>query len=285
MFSTLAPLTLPVRVPFARELELARTHGFDALDVSVSMLRQAARDRSAGELAERFAAHGLRPGGFRLPFDYQARRDDFAADLRRLRLVARAAGALGSRWCYYWIEPTSKELTFAQNTAIQVERLRAITDVLAEFGCRLGLEPIGPRTLRVGARYEFVHSIPMALELFEAVDCPNVGLLLDCYHWYTSHGTLAELDTLDASQVVYVHINDAVSGVPVDEQLDDARQLPGTTGVIDLNGFLRALARIGYDGPVAVEPFDRGLASLAVDERVRLAADSVRAAFAAAGIR
>ena len=57
--------------------------------------------------------------------------------------------------------------------------------------------------------------------------------------------------------------------MPVDEQLDDARQLPGTTGVIDLNGFLRALERIGYDGSVAVEAFDRRLALLPVDARVR----------------
>lgn len=97
----------------------------------------------------------------------------------------------------------------------------------------------------------------MALELFDAVDCPNVGLLFDCYYRYTSHGTFAELDEL----AVYVHINDAGAGVTVDEQLDDVRQLPGSTGVIDVNGFLRALARIAYDGPVGVEPFDRWLAS------------------------
>ena len=85
-------------------------------------------------------------------------------------------------------------------------------------------------------------------------------------------------------QVVYVHINDAVAGVDVDEQLDDVRRLPGATGVIDLVGFLQALDRIGYDGPVAVEPFDVSLAALPTAERVRLAAESVRGAFAAAQV-
>jgi sugar phosphate isomerase/epimerase len=280
MFSTLAPLTLPARVPFARALELASAHGFDALDVPVSAMRAL----SAEGLADTFASHGLRSGGWMLPFDYQGPRTDFRADLRRLAALARVAGRLGSVWCYFWIEPTSEELTFAQNTAMQVQRLRPLAEVLGEHGCRLGLEPIGPKTLRIGARHEFVHSIPMALELLSAVDRANVGLLLDCFHWYTAHGDLDELTGLSAEQVVYVHVNDAVPGVPVDEQLDNVRCLPGASGLIDLDGFLGALAGIGYDGPVAVEPFDHRLAALTAGERVRLAAASLRAAFAALGV-
>jgi sugar phosphate isomerase/epimerase len=168
---------------------------------------------------------------------------------------------------------------------MQVPRLRAIADVLDEHACRLGLEPIGPKTLRISAQHEFVHSIPMALELLAAIDRPNVGLLLDCFHWYTSHGDLAELIALSKSQVVYVHINDAPAGIQVDEQLDQVRVLPGASGVIDLTGFLKALDEIGYDGPVAVEPFDAALAHLPPAQRVRLAADSARKAFAAAGIQ
>lgn len=284
MFSTLAPDAVPIRVPLERQLELARTHGFDALDVPLSALRRAGRGESVADISERWAAHDLRCGGWRLPFDYQTHRTDFKADLRKLRAAARGAGALASPWCYYWIEPTSQELSFDENTAMQVGRVRAIADVLGEYGCRLGLEPIGPRTLRVGARYEFVHSIPMALELLSSVDRPNVGLLVDCFHWYTSHADVEDLMALGPEQVVYVHVNDAVAGVDADEQVDDVRHLPGATGVIDLSGFLQALDRIGYDGPVAVEPFDATLTALRPGERVRLAAQSLLDAFDAAQI-
>jgi sugar phosphate isomerase/epimerase len=198
MFSTLAPEALPVRVPLDRQLQLASAHGFDALDLPLVALKRAAGDDSPAEISEMWAAHGLRCGGWRLPFDYQAQRPNFKADLRRLRAVARVAGALASPSCYYWIEPTSEELSFDENTAMQVERIGAIADVLGEHGCRLGLEPIGPKTLRVGARYEFVHSIPMALELLRAVDRPNVGLLVDCFHWYTSHARVEDLTALSA---------------------------------------------------------------------------------------
>lgn len=284
MFSTLAPDAVPIRVALERQLEFAQSSGFDALDLPLTALQRSGDRPSAALLGERWAAHGLRTGGWRLPFDYQADRADFKADLRRLRACARAASALASPWCYYWIEPTSEELTFSENAAKQVPRLRAIADVLGEHGCRLGLEPIGPKTLRVGARFEFVHSIPMALDLLSSVDRPNVGLLVDCFHWYTSHGGVDELIALAPEQVVYVHINDAVAGVDVDEQLDDVRRLPGTTRVIDLVGFLQALDRIGYDGPVAVEPFDASLAALTPGERVRLVAQSLHDAFDAAQI-
>jgi sugar phosphate isomerase/epimerase len=284
MFSTLAPQTLPARVPVTRQLELASAHGFDALDLPVWAMQRLACSSSIESIRELFASRGLRCGGWMLPFDYQARRTDFKADLTRLRATARLAGELGSPWCYYWIEPTSDELTFAENTVMQVVRVRAIADVLGESGCRLGLEPIGPATLRAGARYEFVHSIPTALELLAAVDRPNVGLLVDCFHWYTSDAELEDLTALSASQVVYVHINDAVAGIDVDEQTDDVRCLPGASGVIDVVAFLGALKQIGYDGPVAVEPFDASLAALPADERVRLAADSLHAVFASAGV-
>jgi sugar phosphate isomerase/epimerase len=70
----------------------------------------------------------------------------------------------------------------------------------------------------------------------------------------------------------------------VDEQLDDVRCLPGASGLIDINAFLSALAAIGFDGPVAVEPFDRRLESLPAAGRVRLAATSLRSVFVAAGV-
>jgi sugar phosphate isomerase/epimerase len=95
---------------------------------------------------------------------------------------------------------------------------------------------------------------------------PNTGLLLDAWHLYTSGGTLADLATLAPAQIVLVHINDAPKGVPVDTLMDNARHLPLETGGIDLAGFMRALARIGYDGPVVTEPFNAPLNALAAQD-------------------
>ena len=76
--------------------------------------------------------------------------------------------------------------------------------------------------------------------------------------------------------IVLVHVNDAPKGIPVDEQLDNTRDLPGATGVIDLPGFMGALQSIGYDGPVTVEPFCKRLNDLSREERAQVVADSLR---------
>lgn len=284
MFSTLAPAVLPLQGSIKRQIHLAQTNGFDALDLPISHLLRPSGPFTLSAFKEALARAGLIGGGWMLPFDLLLSDHEFDHQLRRLGRAARVAAELESPWCYYWIEPSSNELTYAQNTSWHVRRLRPIADVLAEHECRLALEPIGPATLRDEFRHEFVYSVPMALDLFAAVDRPNVGLLLDCFHWYTSHGTLADLEQLHTSQVIYVHINDAIPGVAVDEQLDEVRLLPGASGVIDIIGFLRTLDAIGYEGPVAVEPFDAALAKVPPNERVRRAGESLRSVFADAGV-
>ena len=70
----------------------------------------------------------------------------------------------------------------------------------------------------------------MALELLAAIDRPNVGLLLDSFHWYTAEGTLGELQGLTASEVVYVHVNDAPAGVALDDSSTTCACSPARAG-------------------------------------------------------
>ena len=44
--------------------------------------------------------------------------------------------------------------------------------------------------------------------------------------------------------------------------------LPGASGVIDARGFRAALGKIGFDGPVIVEPFNADVRALPPPERV-----------------
>jgi sugar phosphate isomerase/epimerase len=54
--------------------------------------------------------------------------------------------------------------------------------------------------------------------------------------------------------------------VPFDQVTDTIRHMPLETGVLDLAGFMRVLARIGYDGPVATEPFNTRLNAVAATD-------------------
>jgi sugar phosphate isomerase/epimerase len=142
-----------------------------------------------------------------------------------------------------------------KNLSFHLRRLKPVAKVLNEYGCSLALEFIGTESVRSRGKHEFIHTINDTLQLCDLIREENVGLLLDSWHWYNSHGTLSQIDALKKSQLLYVQVNDAPLGVPCDKQRDSIRCLPGETGVIDLTGFLRSLKRIGYDGPVTPEPF------------------------------
>jgi sugar phosphate isomerase/epimerase len=281
VFRNLSPGAINIRTDLAGAIDLARRHGWQGLDLPVGEAVRLAAERTPGDVAALFEQAGLRLGGWGLPVDWRADYD--RAVLATLEQQAALAQQLGCTRVYTWVPPASDELPFRENFDRHVARLRPIAEVLAAHDCRLGLEFIGPRTVREGRRYGFVYTPEGMLSLAQAIG-PNVGLLVDCYHWYTGLGTLGDLRALRAEDVVYVHVNDAPDGVAVEEQLDLVRRLPATTGVIDLAGFMGALREVGYDGPVTPEPFEQRLKEMTPDEASRTAHDSMLELWRRAGL-
>ena len=273
MFPNLSPGAIGIRTGLAESVALAARHGWAGCDLPVVEATQLAAERSADDVAAIFSQAGVRPGGWGLPLNWREPYDQAALDA--LSQQAALAAKLGCTRVYTWLTPGSNERPFRENFAFHVAQLLPVAQVLAEHGCRLGLEFIGPRTLRDSLRYGFIYSPEGMLCLAEAIGA-NVGLLMDCYHWHTAVGSLADIRALRAEDIVYVHVNDAPEGVPVAAQLDLVRRLPGATGVIDIDGFLKVLREIGYDGPVTPEPFEKSLTGLPADQACKIARDSMR---------
>lgn len=269
MYTCLNPGAIGVALPWEACLPLAKANGFEGIDIEIDPAKGAAYYRDA------LAAQGLRAGGGGVPFNFRGSEAEVAEGLARLQAIAPVAAEVGLTRFATWILPFSDELPMQENMRFHAERLGPAARILAEHGCRLGLEFLGPKTIREGHKYVFAHTLEEMLDLCALVG-PNAGLLLDAWHWYTSLGTLDDILALDQRQVVYVHINDAPAGVPVEQQQDLIRRLPGSTGVIDLPGFLHALRSIGYDGPVVPEPFVPQLAELPPVEAVRIVGKSLQ---------
>ncbi|MHC4424796.1 MAG: sugar phosphate isomerase/epimerase family protein [Planctomycetota bacterium] len=247
-----------VRANQRQALEYAVKYGFDSITPDPGEFE----NKSAAEVREWVAAmkeKGVRYGSGGLPVNFRRDEDRFAKDLARLPKQAAALKQLGVERMVTWIMPGHRELTYLQNFKLHEARFREVTKVLGDYNIRLGLEFVGPRTTRARYRFPFICTHVGMMELAEAIGTPNVGLLLDSWHWYASHGTVEELLGLSNKDIVHVHVNDAPSGIRVDQQIDSRRKLPVTTGVIDLKGFINALVKIGYDGPVECEPFDQEL--------------------------
>ena len=255
-------------------LAYAVTYGFDSIAPNPGEFE----NTSAAEIRDwigTMKAKGIRYGAAGLSVQYRRDENRFKTDLARLPQQAKVMNQMGVTRVATWITPGSGELTYLQNFKLHERRFREIAKVLKDNGIRLGLEFVGPRTSRMRSRFAFICTQHEAMELAEAIGTGNVGLLMDSWHWYTSHGTVDELLQLSNKDIVHVHVNDAPPDIPVDEQRDNRRRLPTTTGVIDLKGFINAMVSIGYDGPVECEPFDQELRKMPDNEKLAKTVDSL----------
>jgi sugar phosphate isomerase/epimerase len=286
MYKALSPGAVHCRPGTLREaIALSRKHGFGGVEFNPRDVRAIDGEFGAGTVRGWFEEAGIRPAGFGLPVDWRGDEGAWREGLKNLPALAAAAVALGCKRCMTWIMPSSDELERDENWAFHAERFTPIASILAEHGVSLGLEFIGPKTLREARKHIFIWRIEEMLQLGREIG-PNVGLLLDVWHLYTSGGTLEQVRALSPEQVVYVHVSDAPAGIDVDEQIDNRRALPGETGVIDIAGFLRALDAIGYDGPITAEPFKAELKELPSDDaRLEVITKSLDTIFERAGIR
>jgi 2-keto-myo-inositol isomerase len=98
-----------------------------------------------------------------------------------------------------------------------------------------------------------VQTLEEAREIVERVARPNVGLVLDSFHFYAGGSTIESILALDAEKLFIFHINDAEPR-PRAELEDRHRLLPGL-GVLPLRQIVAALRRIGYDRVTSVEIF------------------------------
>ena len=284
MFKSLSAGAIGVSGTTEEVAALASKHGFGGMSFNAGEAADLMDKGQLDSLKAIHGTHGLRPGAMGLPVEFRRDEATFTHGLAGLARLAKAAQAMGCTRCATWIMPASDELTFDENFELHRRRLGACAEVLGDHGLGLGLEFVGPKTSRAGRKHEFVYDMTGMLGLADAIGTGNVGLLLDCWHWYCTDGTAAEIEALRAEQVVHVHVNDAPAGIPVAEQIDNQRAMPGETGVIDIAGFLGALARIGYDGPIMAEPFSQRVRELPPDEAVRATSESLDKILGLAGI-
>ena len=281
MFKNLNCGALGQKASFEETVALAREFGFGGVDLDLGY----ARDKGAQAVQALLAKNNLRAGGFSFGVAFREKDTDaaWAESLGQLAQEAKLAAASGYTRCATWVPPTSEKLPFRAAYERFLARLKPAAQILAAHGISLGLEFIGPRTLRAGKPHGFLYTMD-GMRAASASLGPNVGLLLDCWHWHTCQATVTDLEQLEPGDVVYVHLNDAPKGVPVTEQIDNRRELPAATGVIDGAGFLGALKKIGYDGPLTVEPFNQAVREMKLRDAVNATAESLSRLFKAAGM-
>lgn len=259
-------------------LDMAIKYGFKAITPYPKELAE--MDAMAREkLLEKMKTNDVSWGSTNLPVDFRNDEKKFREDMAGLVAAAEAIAAAGGTRMNTWIMPTHDLYTYNENFRIHRDRLKEAANIIGHYGIRLGLEYVGPKTLMARSKYSFIRTMAEAKELIAAMGEPNVGFVLDSFHWYCAGETKTDILTLENKDVVTVDLNDARTGFTVDEQTDGKRELPMATGVIPIRDFMEGISQIGYDGPIRAEPFNQPLRDMEDEAAVKATRDAMQKAF------
>jgi sugar phosphate isomerase/epimerase len=274
MYRCLGAGAIGVTAPFDQVVAWAAEFGFEGVSVPVDL----AVDKGIEEVTLPLQKHKIKPASFGLPVEYRQDADVFKKEVGALPMKAEIAAQIGLTRCTTWVLPGRKGISDADYFNELLDRLGECAKILHDHGIRIGFEYLGPKTLRdgLGMETEGINTAEKMMELVEAIGIPGTGLLLDSWHWYTAHEDTKVFDGLNNRLVIAVHVNDAPRDKAIDEQIDNIRDLPGATGVIDLDGFFAGLKKIEYDGPVMVEPFKKELNDMDDREAVAKTSDALK---------
>ena len=270
MFKNLNTGAIGIRdISLTETIELAAATGFAGIDFNIREAAALVTAHGINYVSDLFDRHNVLPGQWGLPVAWnQERWQEDLAELPRLAALGATLGCTRTAtWCPSW----SDSRDFAENYQWHIARYRPIAEILADHGCSLGIEFLGPQHLWASHPYRFISSMGEMLALAHDLGTGNVGLLLDAYHLYTAGDPVDALHTLTPGDVIVVHINDAPAGIARQSQADLVRCLPLETGVIDLPTFMRKLAALNYGGPVTTEPFSARLNAVAAENPVAAA--------------
>ncbi len=215
-------------------LAAAIKHGYGALSVPAQWL-EGWTDTDKGAFAERARNNNIAWGANGLPIEFRKSESQFKADLGALPAHAKNLADIGVTRIGTWIVSGHDQLTYNENMKQHADRLRDAARILGQHGIQLGLEYLGTPSIRHNARFAFISTGKELREMIALIGEPNVGVILDSYHWYTAQESVEDLMQWKNEEIVAVDLNDANAQLKLMDQTDVARELPGATGVIDLD--------------------------------------------------
>ncbi len=244
---------------FVSFVETAARAGYGAVTLN-NILCDDARSRGV-DIAGALANHGLLvsnidplPGWVPQPLPLPG--DDFFSRLSRSSVEAtfELAHSVGT-------DLINAPAIFSEATAEAefVDAFGSLCSRAADEGLRVCLEfmPITP-----------IVDLPTAARIIKQVNASNGGVMLDCWHFRRTGGTLADLRLLPAESFYGVQLDD-VRAEPMDDVVEETmnhRLLPGQ-GVGEVADLVRALKEMGVEVVYDVEIFNVDIRKLSLLEQ------------------
>jgi len=229
------------------DVAVTRAAGFKALELWAAKLDRFLAVHSVAELKALLDDNGVAPMSINSIEFIAFRGAEYPQIQARCKELSALAEAIGCPTVV--VVPSStpdRNMPWPDVVAEYVTVLRDLADIAAAHGVKLSFEFLG-------FGWCSVRTPRAAQEIVQQVDRPNVGMTVDCAHFYGGGGLMSELDRLAPARIYAFHLDD-LEDTPKEAISDATRLFPGL-GVIPLDEICRRLSAIGYDGVCSVELF------------------------------
>lgn len=237
-----------MRADIESDIHVAQAAGFDFLEIWAAKLRNFLQRRTTSELNELLAKSGVPPLSINSIEHITFREADAYESIKQqCEELSRIAAAIK---CPFIVVVPGRipngGATRAEVINESVRVLRELCDIAVRHNAALAFEFLGQPDCSVP-------TLDLAHEIVRASDRPNLGLVIDSFHFYAGGSTVEMIEALDPKLIYVFHINDA-ENLPREQLEDRHRLLPGL-GILPLREMIAAFRKIGYDKVASIEIF------------------------------
>lgn len=227
--------------PLIDALRIARETGYNGVELR---LADFLRGRKAG-LSEEAMVQLVRDAGIKVAVIGTesgllfASGDEFKRLLESLGYVCEKAKALDCG-----VIMAAPGLSTTGGMAGAKVNLKAAAEICGEYGLKLGIE--------FNSRHPLVRTLENGMELVDAVNMKNCGLLLDTYHLHCSGGNADSFKHVPVEKIITFQFSDAPPGPPSPGPTPVDRLPPGK-GAAPFVEIFKTLMAMNYQGYMSYE--------------------------------
>lgn len=249
---------------FEKICHLAHQYQFEGINIDLTNIL------NISECKQLLSQFNLKPVSFGIPLDLFGSQKEFEENLPEFQLQCKQANEIGCNLTLCYIPPFNDTHNFNDLFIQTSNRLRELKPILAKYDIKIGFEFIGPTETRRNTKYDFIHTIDGTRALIASAGLYGYGgFKFDVHHWQNSGASVLDIHHLDLEYILYVELNDGLPGYDIFTIPEFERELPLTTGVTKVSEFLKALHQKGYQGPVAVEPWNQKIQNMPLEDAIK----------------
>ncbi|MBC1889803.1 2-keto-myo-inositol isomerase [Listeria booriae] len=247
-----------------KDLTICERNGYDYIEIrTMDKLPEYLKTHTLDDLATYFQNHHIKPLALNALVFFNNRDEaGHAAIIQEFQEMMHTCDKIGAKYVVAVPLVTTEKILKKDIKQSCIEVLQELSNIAESHGVKIALEFVGHPECTV-------NTFEDAYDIVQAVNCDNVGLVFDSFHFHAMGSNIENLKNADGSKIFIFHIDDT-EDFQIGLLTDDDRVWPGH-GAIDLEAHITTLKQIGYSDVVSVELFRPEYYQLTAEETIEKA--------------